>query len=205
MPLRRCTTFLTMVIIALPALAFPAWAQQGQPGGSWQKPGEIQQPKGPWLKPGEIQQPKGPWQKPGEIQVPKGIQAVRSSDTSCERRVSVVADALFDFDKSDLRPDAVETLAALGPEIARAGQHPVVVEGHTDAIGTDAYNQPLSERRARAVRDWLARQGIIPATSPIKGYGKLRPVAPNQTQDGRDNPEGRQKNRRVDIAIDTCS
>src|SRR3954471_19815294 len=95
---------------ALLALAFPAAAQH-----------EIQQPKGNWQVPGEIQQPKGPWQQPGEIQIPKGIDAVRTSTTRCERRLSVVADALFDFDKSNLRPEAEETLAAAGPEIAKLG------------------------------------------------------------------------------------
>ncbi len=205
---------LPIMALAVLANAGTATAQQGQgtagaapgapPGGAWQTPGEIHAPSGPWQTPGEIHAPTGPWQTPGEIQVPKGIQALRATDTTCERRVSVVADALFDFDKSVLRPDAVETLAALGPEIAKAGRHPVVVEGHTDNIGTDAYNLRLSEQRARTVRDWLARQGVIPADTPIKGYGKTRPVAPNQMPDARDNPEGRQKNRRVEVAINTC-
>ena len=61
---------------------------------------EVQQPKGTWQQPKEIQVPKGPWQEPGEIQVPKGIQAVSTIKEECEERLSVVADALFDFDKS---------------------------------------------------------------------------------------------------------
>jgi outer membrane protein OmpA-like peptidoglycan-associated protein len=202
MPLDTSTALWPAAVIAMFALAGPALAQQGQ--GAWQTPGPIQQPKGPWRTPGEIQVPKGPWQVPGEIQVPKGIAAVKSLDTACERRVTVVADALFDFDKAEIRTDAAETLAAMAPEITRAGKHPVIVEGHTDAIGTEAYNMRLSEQRARAVRDWLAGQGTIPENAAIKGFGKTRPVAPNQTADGRDNPEGRQRNRRVEIAIDTC-
>lgn len=185
------------VVLAVLMLAGPAMAQQ-QSEGPWRVPGEIQPPKGPWQVPGEIRQPKGPWL------VPKGIQAVRSSEAKCERRVSVVADALFDFDRFDLRNDAAETLAAVGPEIARAGRHPMVVEGHTDAIGTDAYNLTLSEQRARTVRDWLAGRGFMPAGTAIKGYGRTRPVAPDRTSDGRDSPENRQKNRRVEIAINTC-
>ena len=152
-----------------------SWQTPGEihaPTGPWQTPGQIHPPTGPWQTPGEIHAPTGPWQKPGEIQVPKGIQALRSIDTACERRVSVVADALFDFDKSDLRPDAVETLAALGPEIAKAGRHPVVVEGHTDGIGTDAYNFRLSEQRARSVRDWLVRQGWFPAIRRSRGMAR---------------------------------
>ncbi|HLK24527.1 MAG TPA: OmpA family protein, partial [Caulobacteraceae bacterium] len=81
---------------------------------------------------------------------------------------------------------------------------PERVEGHTDAIGSDAYNMTLSEARARTVRDWLSARGAIPAATPIKGYGKRDPIAPNTRPDGSDDPEGRQKNRRVDILFSTC-
>jgi outer membrane protein OmpA-like peptidoglycan-associated protein len=166
---------------------------------------EIAQPKGTWQMPGEIQQPKGPWQKPGEIQVPRGIQAVRTTAVSrCEQRLSVVADALFDFDKAKLRADAEETLAAAAPEIAKYGGKPARIEGHTDAKGSDTYNLKLSEARASSVREWLAGRGVVPATTPIKGFGKSKPVAPNATVDGKDDPQGRQKNRRVEVVFDTC-
>jgi outer membrane protein OmpA-like peptidoglycan-associated protein len=164
----------------------------------------VVQPKGTWQTPGEIQEPTGPWREPGDIQVPKGIQAVKSEDKRCLHRISVVADALFDFNKSDLRADVAETLNAAGPEIAKAGKHKVTVEGHTDSIGTDAYNDRLSEARAETVRDWLAAHNFIPADSAIKGYGKKWPVASNTTPDGKDDPVGRQKNRRVEIAVNTC-
>jgi outer membrane protein OmpA-like peptidoglycan-associated protein len=180
-----------MFVLALP---FSASAQY-----------EIRQPTGPWRVPGEIQQPKGPWQTPGDIQVPKGIKAVNTITTGCERRLSVVGDALFAFDKANLRPDAEETLAAAGPEIAKLGGKPARIEGHTDAIGSDAYNMKLSEARALTVRNWLATRSIVPQATPIKGYGKTKPVAPNQTNDGHDNPEGRQKNRRVEVVFDTCA
>ncbi|HXO43443.1 MAG TPA: OmpA family protein [Thermoanaerobaculia bacterium] len=187
--------------------AIEAGQQPGQiqqPTGTWQKPGEIQQPKGTWQKPGEIQQPKGPWQKPGEIQVPKGIQAIQAHESGCEQRLTTVADALFEFDKATLGADAEQTLAVLGPQIAQRGEHPIVIEGHTDAIGSDAHNQRLSEQRAAAVRAWLAAHRFVPASTPIKGYGKTRPVAPNANPDGSDNPAGRQKNRRVEVVIKTC-
>jgi outer membrane protein OmpA-like peptidoglycan-associated protein len=165
----------------------------------------IQQPKGTWQKPGEIQQPKGAWQKPGAIQVPKGIQAIRTQDDQCQRRLIVGADALFEFNKATLTADAMETLNALGPMIRKAGKHPAVVEGHTDAIGSPAYNQELSERRADAVRAWLLGQHLMDdTTSRIRGYGKTRPIAPNTKPDGSDDPAGRQKNRRVEVIIDTC-
>jgi outer membrane protein OmpA-like peptidoglycan-associated protein len=102
------------------------------------------------------------------------------------------------------RGDAAETLVAVGPEIAKAGTHPLTIEGHTDAIGSDAYNNALSLKRAHTVREWLSSHRFVRADAPVKGYGKTRPVAPNQTPDGRDDPDGRQKNRHVDIVIDTC-
>ncbi len=172
--------------------------------GEIQQPGEIRAPTGPWRTPGEIQQPKGPWLKPGEIQVPKGIEAVKATVARCENRFSVLADALFDFDRSSLRPDAEETLKAALPGIAKAPGHVSRVEGHTDGKGSDAYNQALSEARAVTIRDWLAANGGIPATTPTKGLGKRFPIAPNTTPDGRDDPIGRQKNRRVDIVFETC-
>ncbi len=159
---------------------------------------------GTWQTPGAIQQPKGPWQTPGAFQVPKGIQAVHATATGCERRLSAMADALFDFNQSSLRPDAAQTLQVALQTITATPGRPERVEGHTDAIGSDAYNMTLSEARARTVRDWLSARGAIPAATPIKGYGKREPIAPNTFPDGRDNPEGRQKNRRVDILFSTC-
>ncbi len=191
-------------VVCQPAQArLQAGAAQPPSGGS-QTPAEIQQPKGQWQVPGQIRAPTGPWQKPGEIQVPKGIQAIHAEKATCEERLTTVADALFEFDKATLNPDAEQTLAVLGPQIAQRGKHPVVIEGHTDAIGSDAHNQALSEQRAAAVRGWLAAHGYVPALTPIKGYGKKRPVAPNAKPDGSDDPVGRQKNRRVEVVIKTC-
>ncbi len=189
----RTLAALTLVL----ATTLPAMAQD--------KTYEIRQPTGKWQVPGEIKQPTGPWQVPGDIQVPKGIQAVKAVAVSrCERRLSVVADALFDFDKSNLRPDAEETLLAAAPEIKKIGGKPSRVEGHTDAKGGDAYNMKLSEARAATVRDWMAKHELVPASTPIKGYGKTVPAAPNTIADGKDDPVGRQKNRRVEVVFDTC-
>lgn len=182
-----------------------------QTPGPIQTPSPIQVPKGTIQTPGAIQVPRGTWQTPGEIQVPgdiqipKGIQAVKTIERSaCERRLSVVGDALFDFDKAGLRIDAEETLVAALPEIQKLGSKPALIEGHTDAIGSDSYNQKLSEARAKTVRDWLSQRGAIPVTTAIKGYGKTKPVAANATEDGKDYPEGRQKNRRVEVVFNSC-
>jgi OOP family OmpA-OmpF porin len=78
----------------------------------------------------------------------------------------------------------------------------VKLEGHTDSKGTEEYNQKLSERRAEAVRQYLIREDACEkAMISATGYGELRPIAPNTTKDGKDNPEGRAENRRVEILI----
>lgn len=189
----RTRTGLTTV--ALLVLTLPAAAQQ-----------EIQKPKDNWQKPGEIQKPRDTWQTPGEIQVPKGIQAIRTEETKCTKRFSVGADALFEFDKATLTPDAEETLNALVPLLSKDGRQapPATIEGHTDGKGSDAYNQALSEKRAQTVKDWLVVKDVLPATTPIQGWGKRRPVAPNAKPDGSDDPAGRQKNRRVEVVLDLC-
>lgn len=157
---------------------------------------------GKWQKPGEIQKPKGTWQVPGAIQKPGEIQKVKEQ---CKSRLLVSSDALFEFDKADLTPAAEKVLSSLGPQIQNEGKHPVTVEGHTDGKGTDAYNQPLSERRAQAVEAWLKEHGYLkPGAAQARGFGKTKPIAPNSNPDGSDNPGGRQLNRRVEIVIDTC-
>jgi OmpA-OmpF porin, OOP family len=108
----------------------------------------------------------------------------------------------FDFDKDTLRPDAV---AILDEAISILGKYPelkVEVAGHTDSIGTDEYNQKLSERRATAVFDYLTGHGIEAGrlVGPV-GYGESKPIAPNTNEDGSDNPEGRAKNRRTELNV----
>jgi OOP family OmpA-OmpF porin len=108
----------------------------------------------------------------------------------------------FDFDKSTLRPDAVAILNEAIEILKRYPELKVEVAGHTDSIGTDAYNQGLSERRSRAVYDYLTSNGIDAArlVGP-NGYGESRPIAPNTNEDGSDNPEGRAKNRRTELNV----
>lgn len=108
----------------------------------------------------------------------------------------------FDFDKSTLRPDAVAILNEAIEILKRYPDLKVEVAGHTDAIGTDEYNQGLSERRARAVYDYLTGNGIDASrlVGP-NGYGESRPIAPNTNPDGSDNPEGRAQNRRTELNV----
>jgi len=108
----------------------------------------------------------------------------------------------FDYDKSNLRPDAVQILSEATEILKRYPELKVEVAGHTDSKGTDAYNQALSERRARAVYDYLTSNGIDASRlQGPNGYGESRPIAPNTNEDGSDNPEGRAKNRRTELNV----
>jgi outer membrane protein OmpA-like peptidoglycan-associated protein len=134
------------------------------------------------------------------------MKAITQAPSPCSQRFTVGADALFEFDKSTLNSFAKETLNALKPLLVKLGSHPVKVEGHTDSKGTDQYNQTLSEKRAEQVKNWLIENGVAStAAISTKGFGSLRPVARNANPDGSDNPEGRAKNRRVEIVVDTCT
>ena len=117
-----------------------------------------------------------------------------------EMRIALSADVLFDFDKAELKPEAAASLSKVAAVLRSQPDATAVIEGHTDGKGNDAYNQKLSEQRAETVRRWLAQNG---ATMKIasRGHGKKKPVAPNTTKDGKDDPEGRQKNRRVEIVV----
>ena len=108
---------------------------------------------------------------------------------------------LFDFDKSDIRPDASKVLDTLATALQSVPAKSMEIRGHTDAKGSDDYNQALSERRARSVIAALqSRASAKEATA--RGYGESQPVAPN-TIKGADNPGGRQLNRRVEIFVRT--
>jgi outer membrane protein OmpA-like peptidoglycan-associated protein len=122
--------------------------------------------------------------------------------TGREIKINLSADVLFDFDKWDLRPEAGPALEKVLAVLQGYPKAAVVIEGHTDGKGNDQYNQRLSERRAESVRAWLAQHGSGAAIT-TRGWGKARPVAPNTKPNGTDDPEGRQKNRRVEITVRT--
>lgn len=125
-------------------------------------------------------------------------------ETDLEVRFQISGDVLFDFDRFDLRPKAESILGELAARInKRFPSEKVRVEGHTDTKGVDNYNFKLSQQRADSVKRWLASKGGIAATRiQTKGFGETRPVAPNAKPDGSDDPEGRQKNRRVEIIVE---
>ncbi len=111
--------------------------------------------------------------------------------------VRVELDVKFDFDKSQVKEGSFADIKNLADFMAQYPQTTTVVEGHTDSVGTDAYNQGLSERRANAVRDVLVNQyGLAAERVNAVGYGETRPVADNSTS------EGRAINRRVEAEVE---
>jgi outer membrane protein OmpA-like peptidoglycan-associated protein len=148
--------------------------------------------------------PAPPPAAPPPAAKPPAAKPVEVIVSACEERLRVGSDFLFDFDRAEVRAEAEPALAELTQRIAEA-RKAAMIEGHTDAIGTDAYNQGLSERRALAVRSALVHRGLPLAQLNVHGFGKTRPVAPNQRSDGSDDPDGRQRNRRVEVVINTCS
>ncbi|MCE1173606.1 MAG: OmpA family protein [Propionibacteriales bacterium] len=119
--------------------------------------------------------------------------------TSCGTRIIIEDSVMFDFNKDNLRPEAAPTITKLATVLNELKVSKAIISGHTDAIGSDDYNQDLSERRANAVVTALKAQSVT-ATLDARGYGETQPIAPNEI-DGHDNPAGRQKNRRVEIFI----
>ena len=121
-----------------------------------------------------------------------------------EISVALSADILFDFDKADIKPTAETELTKLGLIIREKRTGDVTIIGHTDAKGSDNYNMGLSDRRADSVKNWLVKHAQINAeVITTEGLGETQPIAPNVKADGSDDIDGRTKNRRVDVIIQT--
>ena len=110
-------------------------------------------------------------------------------------KVTLAADVLFDFDKSIVKTEGKNKLDDLAGKIKTVNLEVVIAIGHTDSIGSDAYNQKLSVRRAESVKAYLVSTGVEPNRIYTEGKGEKQPVASNKTKDGR------QKNRRVEIEV----
>ncbi len=109
--------------------------------------------------------------------------------------MSFAADAFFDFDKADLKPEGKAKLDDLADKVKGLTLEVVIAVGHTDSKGSDAYNQKLSVRRAEAVKSYLSGKGIEASRIYTEGKGESQPVADNKTD------AGRAKNRRVEIEV----
>jgi len=123
------------------------------------------------------------------------LNTVLSTRDTARGLIANMSDVLFKTGSFELAPGARERLAKVsGILLAYPSLH-VQVEGHTDSVGTDEYNQTLSEKRAGAVRDYFVQQGVSADSIQSRGFGKTVPIASNETA------EGRQQNRRVELVL----
>ncbi|MEO7242146.1 MAG: outer membrane protein OmpA [Variovorax sp.] len=132
----------------------------------------------------------------GAVVVPPGARPPAAQPAQvAANKVTFAADAFFDFDKSVLKPEGRAKLDDLVSKIGAVNLEVIIAVGHTDSIGTDAYNQRLSVRRAEAVKAYLVSKGIERNRVYTEGKGEKQPIATNKTR------EGRAKNRRVEIEV----
>lgn len=139
------------------------------------------------------------------LAAPAGRDAqVTRRETARGVALNLSGDVLFPFGADRLRPEAAEGLAEVAELIRTLRPRTVRIVGHTDSVGDDAANRELSLRRARSVQRWLEErvgQSAMPAVV-VEGRGAAEPVAANAGPDGRDNPEGRALNRRVEFFLE---
>jgi OOP family OmpA-OmpF porin len=126
---------------------------------------------------------------------PAPAPAPKPAPTPVKEKVTMAADAHFDFDKAVLKPEGKAKLDELVGKLKVVDLEVVIAIGHTDSIGSKAYNQKLSVRRADAVKAYLVSKGIEASRIHTEGKGEMQPVADNKTK------EGRAKNRRVEIEV----
>lgn len=144
------------------------------------------------LENGKCVAPPPPPPPPAE---PAPAPAPAPAPVPTSEKISYSADAFFDFDKAVLKPAGKASLDDLVGKLHDINLEVIIAVGHTDSIGTDAYNQKLSVRRADAVKSYLQTKGVEANRIYTEGKGKTQPVADNKTA------EGRAKNRRVEIEV----
>ena len=148
-------------------------------------------------KPAPAPEPK-PAPAPAPAPAPKPVQEIKPEAPKPKpvaEKVTFAADVLFDFDKSVVKPEGKSKLDDLSNKVRGINLEVVIAIGHADSIGSDAYNQKLSVRRAESVKAYLVSKGIEPNRVYTEGKGEKQPVADNKTR------EGRAKNRRVEIEV----
>lgn len=131
-----------------------------------------------------------------EEKIEDRLARLSARETDTEVVIQLPGAILFDFDSTAIRPDAERALNDVAQVIKAYAARPVRIEGHTDSIASDDYNNSLSKRRAQSVMDWLSIRGGVERTRlSSHGLGETKPVASN------DDAAGRQKNRRVEVII----
>ncbi|MEY4059873.1 MAG: hypothetical protein RL551_1129 [Pseudomonadota bacterium] len=112
-----------------------------------------------------------------------------------QSKITLQADTLYDFNKSDLKPEGKATLDKIAKDLSKIKLEVIIAVGNTDSVGTDAYNMALGQRRAQSVKAYLVSKGVDGSRIYTESKGKSNPVASNATA------EGRAKNRRTDIEV----
>ena len=211
--MKRILTPLALLAVALFAMPFSALAQSKQ--GYWTEPagGDAVWRNGTGLcwragywtpamaimecDPDLVPKPPAPAVAPPPPPPPPPApgKPAPAKPKPVAEKVTLAADVLFDFDKSVLKPEGKAKLDDLAGKVKAINLEVVIAIGHTDSIGSDAYNQKLSVRRAESVKAYLVSKGVEPNRIYTEGKGEKQPVASNKTK------EGRQKNRRVEIEV----
>ena len=167
----------------------PANALPGCDGAITEKPKAMVQPDPVYPTP-EVNPEPVPAAAPAPAPAPAPAAAAAVSS-----KVTYAADAFFDFDKSVIKPEGKAKLDDLVGKVKAINLEVIIAVGHTDSVGSDAYNQKLSLRRSQAVKAYLVSKGIDNTRIYTEGKGEKQPVADNKTK------EGRAKNRRVEIEV----
>jgi OOP family OmpA-OmpF porin len=168
----------------------PANALPGCDGAITEKPKVVVQPDPVYPTP-EIT----PAPAPVAAHAPPPAPAPAPAPAAVSSKVTYAADAFFDFDKSVIKPEGKAKLDDLADKVKAINLEVIIAVGHTDSVGSDAYNQKLSLRRSQAVKAYLVSKGIDKTRIYTEGKGEKQPVADNKTK------EGRAKNRRVEIEV----
>jgi len=206
----KAATFTAAAAVALSAISFSASAQQSTDGYVRSVPAEGVYVKTPFglcvhtgywtpamanaeCDPDLVPKPAAAPSAPPPPPPPAAAPAAKPKPVA--EKITFAADVLFDFDKATLKPEGKAKLDELAGKVKDINLEVVIAIGHTDSIGSDAYNQKLSVRRAESVKSYLVSKGIEPNRVYTEGKGEKQPVASNKTK------EGRQKNRRVEIEV----
>ncbi|MEY3800013.1 MAG: hypothetical protein RLZZ406_1316 [Pseudomonadota bacterium] len=126
---------------------------------------------------------------------PKAAAAKPAASGVSQSKITLQADTLYDFNKSDLKPEGKATLDKIARDLSKIKLEVIIAVGNTDSVGSDAYNMALGQRRAQSVKAYLTSKGVDGSRIYTESKGKSNPVASNATE------QGRAKNRRTDIEV----
>jgi OOP family OmpA-OmpF porin len=146
-------------------------------------------------KPAPVVAPKPAPVAPAPAPAAKPAPAPAAKPKPVAEKITFAADVLFDFDKATIKPEGKSKLDDLAAKMKDINLEVVIAIGHTDSVGSDAYNQKLSVRRAESVKAYMVSKGVEPNRIYTEGKGEKQPVASNKTKDGQ------AKNRRVEIEV----